>query len=42
VRLVGAHIGGRLGLEGASLTNDGGPALVADGLWVDPDEVPPG
>jgi hypothetical protein len=37
VRLVGAHIGGRLGLEGRSLANEQGPALVADGLRVEGD-----
>ena len=34
VRLVGAHIGGHLDCTGASLRNDSGPALVADGLQV--------
>jgi hypothetical protein len=35
VRLFGAHIGGQLSCEGASLCNDSGPALAADGLQVD-------
>ena len=35
VRLLGAHIGGQLECAGASLRNDSGPALVADGLQVD-------
>jgi hypothetical protein len=35
VRLVGARIGGQLGLRGAVLTNKVGPALVGDGLQVD-------
>jgi hypothetical protein len=34
VRLVGAHIGGRLDCDGADLRNDSGPALFADGLQV--------
>ena len=34
VRLVGAHIGGSLECEGASLRNDSGPALLAQGLQV--------
>ena len=34
VRLLGAHIGGQLDCTGASLRNDSGPALVADGLQV--------
>ena len=37
VRLVGAHIGGRLDCAGAKLANDSGPALHADGLQVDRD-----
>ena len=35
VRLVGAHIGGTLGCDGARLVNESGPALSADGLQVD-------
>ena len=35
VRLLGAHIGGQLDCTGASLGNDSGPALAADGLQVD-------
>ena len=35
VRLPGAHIGGQLNLNGASLTNPNGPALNADRLTVD-------
>ena len=35
VRLLGAHIGGQLSFNGASLTNPDGPALNADGLTVD-------
>jgi hypothetical protein len=35
VRLVGAHIGGQLSATGATLTNDSGPALIADRLLVD-------
>ena len=34
VRLPGAHIGGDLNCTGASLRNDSGPALIADGLQV--------
>jgi hypothetical protein len=34
VRLAGAHIGGNLECDGASLHNDSGPALVAYGLQV--------
>ena len=34
VRLLGAHIGGQLDCTGASLGNDSGPALFADGLQV--------
>jgi hypothetical protein len=34
VRLVGAHIGGNLECNGASLRNDSGPALFAEGLQV--------
>ena len=37
VRLLGAHIGGQLDCDGASLRNDSGPALDADGLQVDQD-----
>ena len=37
VRLLGAHIGGQLDCAGASLRNDSGPALNADGLQVDQD-----
>jgi hypothetical protein len=35
VRLLGAHIGGTLECDGATLRNDSGPALNADGLEVD-------
>ena len=35
VRLTGARIGGRLDCTGAKLSNDSGPALMADGLQVD-------
>ena len=35
VRLSGAHIGGRLECDGASLCNKSGPALYADHLLVD-------
>ena len=35
VRLLGGHIGGQLACTGATLTNDTGPALCADGLNVD-------
>jgi hypothetical protein len=35
VSLVGAHVGGQLWLDGASLTNPAGIALLADGLTVD-------
>jgi hypothetical protein len=35
VRLVGAHIGGKLECDGARLGNDSGPALIADNLHVD-------
>ena len=34
VRLLGAHVSGQLACEGASLRNDSGPALDADGLQV--------
>ncbi len=34
VRLLGARISGQLNLNGARLTNDAGPALIADGLHV--------
>ena len=37
VNLPGAHIGGQLDCDGASLRNDSGPALNADGLQVDQD-----
>ena len=37
VRLMGAHIGGSLECDGASLHDDFGPALVADGLHVGQD-----
>lgn len=37
VRMLGAHICGQLDMSGASLTNDAGPALSADGLRVDGD-----
>ena len=37
VRLVGAHIGGNLDCDGASLRNDSGPALTADTLQVGQD-----
>ncbi len=37
VRLAGAHIGGNLDCDGASLHNDSGPALLADGLQVGQD-----
>ena len=36
VRLAGARIGGHLDCDGASLRNDSGPALNADGLQVEP------
>jgi hypothetical protein len=35
VRLLGAHITGQLSFSGAKLTNEAGPALIADGLQVD-------
>ena len=35
VRLTGAHIGGSLECDGASLRNDSGPALSGDALQVD-------
>jgi hypothetical protein len=35
VRLLGAHIGGQLDLSGATLINDTGTALFADGLQID-------
>ena len=35
VDLLGAHIGGQLACTEAELTNDSGPALLADGLQVD-------
>jgi hypothetical protein len=37
VRLTGAHIGGSLECDGASLHDDSGPALLADGLQVGQD-----
>jgi hypothetical protein len=37
INLEGAHIGGELNLDGASLTNPDGAALSADGLSVDLD-----
>ncbi len=37
VRLLGAHIGGNLECDGATLGNDSGPALAADGLQVGQD-----
>ena len=37
VRLTGAHIGGSLECDGASLRNDSGPAVLADDLQVDRD-----
>ena len=37
VCLTGAHVGGSLACDGASLRNDSGPALLADGLQVDLD-----
>jgi hypothetical protein len=37
VRLTGARIGGSLECDGASLHNDSGPALLADGLQVGQD-----
>ena len=40
VRLGGAHIGGSLDCTGASLRNDSGPALIADGLQVGQEHVP--
>jgi hypothetical protein len=35
VRLLGAHIGGQLSLNGSEFTNDTGPVLAADGLRTD-------
>jgi hypothetical protein len=35
IRLAEAHIGGQLVCSGATLTNESGPALTADGLHVD-------
>jgi hypothetical protein len=35
IRLVGAHITGQLDLSSATVTNDSGPAINADGLQVD-------
>jgi adhesin HecA-like repeat protein len=37
VRLLGAHITGQLNINGARLTNEAGPALIADGIHVDGD-----
>jgi hypothetical protein len=37
VNLLGAHVGGTLHCEGASLRNDSGPALAAGSLQVDQD-----
>jgi hypothetical protein len=37
VRLLGAHIRGQLNFNGARLSNEGGPALIGDGLRVDGD-----
>jgi len=37
VRLLGGHIGGQLACTGATMTNDTGPALIANGLNVDQD-----
>jgi hypothetical protein len=37
VSLAGAHVGGQLSLDGATLTNPDGCALTADGLTVDQD-----
>jgi hypothetical protein len=37
IRLSGAHIGGQLSFNGATLTNPNGPALIADRLTVDQD-----
>ena len=37
IRLLSAHIGSQLSCKGASLRNDSGPALFADGLQVDRD-----
>ena len=34
IRLIGAHIGSDLNCAGATLHNDSGPALIADGLQV--------
>ncbi len=34
VLLLGAHIGGQLGCDGANMRNDSGPVLVADSLQV--------
>ncbi len=35
VRLLGAHISGQLAMSDATLTNEAGPALIADGLTVE-------
>ncbi len=37
VVLAGARVGGRLGMRGAILTNDSGPALIADSMAVERD-----
>ncbi|MFF1608209.1 hypothetical protein ACFVYA_10550 [Amycolatopsis sp. NPDC058278] len=37
IRLPGAHIGGQLNFKGATLYNESGPALTADGIRVDDD-----
>jgi hypothetical protein len=37
VRLLGAHVGGQLNVNGARLTNETGPALIGDGLHVEGD-----
>ncbi|MCZ7474715.1 hypothetical protein [Micromonospora sp. WMMC273] len=37
VRLIGGHISGQLMCIGATIRNDSGPALVADGLYVSQD-----
>ena len=39
LRLAGAHVAGQLSFEGARLSNEGAPALTADGLQVDQDMV---
>ena len=40
VWLLGAHVGGQLACEGATLSNPGGQALTADGLTVGQGPVP--